>query len=125
MATGEQYGRNSKSRGVVRAATRALRGARDLYVRGAKGLGKFIVAANPRAGVAGRPTSRVFGRVGELNSEQELRELVRDTQLARCDVGAGAGGKKAETAAPAAWRHGNKPLGRIDEDGALVHDPTK
>uniref|UniRef100_A0A0E0KHD9 Uncharacterized protein n=1 Tax=Oryza punctata TaxID=4537 RepID=A0A0E0KHD9_ORYPU len=121
MATaGERRGRMRKSR-VAGAAMRALRGARDLYVRGAKGFGKFIVAANPRAGV-GRPTSRVFG-VGELNSEQELRELVRAMQERRgAAADTGAGGKKAETGAPAAWR-GIAPLGRIEEDGALVH-PT-
>ncbi|KAF0909960.1 hypothetical protein E2562_001213 [Oryza meyeriana var. granulata] len=121
MATGERRGRKSR---VARAAMRALRGARDLLVRGAKGFGMFITAANPRAGV-GRPTSRVFG-VDELNSEQELRELVRIMQARRGagTAGAGAGGKKkAETGAPAAWR-GTAPLGRIDEDGALV-DPTK
>ncbi|KAG8097774.1 hypothetical protein GUJ93_ZPchr0013g37994 [Zizania palustris] len=116
MAAGERRGRIKT--GVARAVTRALRGARDLYVRGAKGFGKFIVAANPRAGVVGRPTSRVFGVGGLDNSEQDLRELVRTTQ-ARGDPATGAGGKGAETAA----RRGAVSLGRIDEDDAIVH-PT-
>uniref|UniRef100_J3LRK0 Uncharacterized protein n=1 Tax=Oryza brachyantha TaxID=4533 RepID=J3LRK0_ORYBR len=124
MATGKRRGRKSR---VASATMRALRGARDLYVRGAKGFGEFIVAANPRAGV-GRPTSRAFG-VRELNSEQELWELVRATQArtvrwvwARaCAAGGGReggrGGRGRGTGA--AW-HGTPPLGRIDEDGALV-----
>ncbi|KAL5209380.1 hypothetical protein ABZP36_005003 [Zizania latifolia] len=121
MAAGERCGRKT---GVATAVTRALRGARDLYVRGAKGFGKFIVAANPRAGV-GRPTSRVFG-VGSLNnSEQDLRELVRAMQ-ARRNPATGAGGKGAEKGVPAApaARSGAVSLGRIDEDDAIVH-PTK
>uniref|UniRef100_A0A0E0KHE3 Uncharacterized protein n=1 Tax=Oryza punctata TaxID=4537 RepID=A0A0E0KHE3_ORYPU len=89
-------------------------GGGDLYVRGAKGFGKFIVAANPRAGVD-RRTSRVFG-IGEPNSEQEVRELVRAMQTRRgAAADTGAGGKKAETGAPALWR-GTAPLGRIVED---------
>uniref|UniRef100_A0A0D9ZBJ2 Uncharacterized protein n=1 Tax=Oryza glumipatula TaxID=40148 RepID=A0A0D9ZBJ2_9ORYZ len=132
MATaGERRGAR-KSRVAGAAVLRALRRARDLYVRGARGFGKFVVAANPRVGVVGRPTSRVFG-VGELNSEQELRELVRGAGAMRATRGAaadaGAGGKKADQAgagAPAAWRgRGTAALGRIEEDGALLVHGTK
>jgi hypothetical protein len=60
-------------------AMRALRGARDLYVRGLRGLDRLVAAANPRASV-GRPSSRVFGC---RDSEQELRALVRAMEARR------------------------------------------
>lgn len=115
MATGERCGRKSR---VAKAAMRALRGARDLYVRGVKGLDGFVAAANPRAGV-GRPTSRVFG-VRDLNSEQELLELVRAMQARHSAGTGGVGDKKAEADVPAV-RRGAVPLEKIDEDAAVVH----
>ena len=38
-------------------AMRALRGARDLYVRGIRGLDRLLAAASPRRAGVGRPTS--------------------------------------------------------------------
>ncbi|TVU45714.1 hypothetical protein EJB05_05210, partial [Eragrostis curvula] len=68
--------RGSRHRRAEWPQPEVKRGARDLYVRALRGLDRFVVAANPRAGV-GRPTSRVFGVGGDRGSEQELREFCR------------------------------------------------
>ncbi|CAN6323024.1 unnamed protein product [Urochloa humidicola] len=108
-------GRKSSSQG---AAMRALRGARDLYVRGLRGLDRLLAAASPRRAGVGRPTSRVFG-VGGRDSEEELRELVRAMQAR---PGGAAGNGKAEAGAPAAVkrRGAATQLERINEEAAVV-----
>ena len=107
------------------AATRALRGARDLYVRGLRGLDRLLAAASPRRAGVGRPTSRVFGTGGDRDSEELMQELVRAMQARRgAAASAGAGGSgKAEAAAPAVKSRGTTPLERINEDAAVV-EPT-
>ncbi|KAK3149727.1 hypothetical protein QOZ80_3AG0221740 [Eleusine coracana subsp. coracana] len=97
--------------------------ARDLYVRGLRGLDRLVAAANPRLGM-GRPTSRVFGVGGDRGSDQELRDPVNTMQarrrralLRRKKV------KKAEAAAAPGVRRGAETLERIDENAAVVH-PT-
>ena len=108
------------------AATRALRGARDLYVRGLRGLDRLLAAASPRRAGVGRPTSRVFGTGSDCDSEELMRELVRAMQARRgAAASAGAGGSgKAEAAAPAAMKsRGTTPLERINEDATVV-EPT-
>ncbi|PUZ37605.1 hypothetical protein GQ55_9G132500 [Panicum hallii var. hallii] len=116
-------GRGRRSQG---AAMRALRGARDLYVRGLRGLDRLLAAASPRRAGVGRQTSRVFGAGGDRYSEEELmRELVRAMQARRgAALSAGAGGSgKAEPGAPAVKSRGTTPLERINEDVAVV-EPT-
>jgi hypothetical protein len=100
-------------------AMRALRGARDLYVRGLRGLDRLVAAANPRASV-GRPSSRVFGC---RDSEQELRELVRAMEARRAPASAGAVDRR-EKAEAGAVRRGGMPLESINEDAAMAH-PTR
>lgn len=101
---------------------RVLRGARDLYVRGLRGLDRLLAAASPRRGGVGRPTSRVFG--GGRDSEEELRELVRAMHARRPSTGAAVGRNgKAEAAAPAVKKTDRRggTLERIDEDVAVVY----
>ncbi|EER93675.1 hypothetical protein BDA96_01G144600 [Sorghum bicolor] len=111
------------------AAMRALRGARDLYVRGLRGLDRLLAAASPRRAGVGRPTSsRVFGVGGSRHSEEDLRDLVRAMQprrAAAASVGSGGNKEDAATAsgAPPVKRRGATPLQRISEDAAVVH-PT-
>jgi hypothetical protein len=71
-------GRGRRSQGA------AMRGTRDLYVRGLRGLDRLLAAASPRRAGVGRPTSRVFGAGGDRYSEEELmRELARAMQARR------------------------------------------
>jgi len=87
---------------------RALRGARDLYVRGLRGLDRLLAAASPRRAGVGRPTSRVFGTGGDRDSEELMQELVRAMQARRgAAASAGAGGSGeggCEVAGPRRWR---------------------
>lgn len=105
-------------------AMRALRGARDVYVRGLRGLDRLVAAANPRAGV-GRPTSRVFGVGGDRGSEEDVRDLVHAMQARRIAVAASAGAARSEKteAGASAVRRGGMMLESINEDTAVVH-PT-
>ncbi|CAD6206161.1 unnamed protein product [Miscanthus lutarioriparius] len=108
------------------AAMRALRGARDLYVRGLRGLDRLLAAASPRRAGMGRPTSWVFGGVGSRHSEEDLRDLVRVMQARRAaaaSVGSGGNKEDAASSAPPVKRRGATPLQRINEDAAVVH-PT-
>ncbi|KAF8681802.1 hypothetical protein HU200_045240 [Digitaria exilis] len=133
---GEPRGRGRKSSSPSTsqgAAMRALRGARDLYVRGLRGLDRLLAAASPRRGGVGRPTSRVFGSGGGRDSDEELRELVRATQARRAAAaaaaastgGAAVGGVKDEAGAPAVKRKDRRrvtpQLERINEDAAAVY----
>jgi hypothetical protein len=108
---------------------RALRGARDLYVRGLRGLDRLLAAASPRRAGVGRPTSRVFGGVGSRHSDEDLRDLVRAMQARHAAAAAasvGSGGNKEDAASgapPAVKMRGATPLQRIDEDAVVVH-PT-
>ncbi|RCV41500.1 hypothetical protein SETIT_9G140700v2 [Setaria italica] len=123
---GEPRGRSRKSRG---AAMRALRGARDLYVRGLRGLDRLLAAASPRRAGVGRPTSsRVFGVGCDRDPEEELRELVRAMQARRAAApssmgAADASGKEAAGAPVVKKRRGATQLERINEDAAVVY-PT-
>ncbi|CAN6292033.1 unnamed protein product [Urochloa humidicola] len=125
MGEPRSRGRRKPSQGAV---MRALRGARDLYVRGLRGLDRLLAAASPRrAGVGvGRPTSsRVFGGGGgggDRDTEEELRELVRAMQAARRGA---AGSGKAEAGVPAAVKmRGATRLERIDEEAAVVQQTS-
>ncbi|KAL6893643.1 hypothetical protein ACP4OV_007741 [Aristida adscensionis] len=127
---GEPRGRSSKSR-AASSAMRALRGARDLYVRGLRRLDRLVAAASPRRAGVGRPTSRVFfSGVGDRDADQELRGLVRAMQArpaaAPTTAGAAAGSRaKAVEAggAPAAVRRRSTALERINEEADVVR-PT-
>ncbi|CAN6309857.1 unnamed protein product [Urochloa humidicola] len=123
MGEPRSRGRRKPSQGAV---MRALRGARDLYVRGLRGLDRLLAAASPRRAGVGRPTSsRVFGGGGgggDRDTEEELRELVRAMQAAR-RVAAGSG--KAEAGAPAAVKmRGATRLERINEEAAVVQQTS-
>jgi hypothetical protein len=116
--------RPRKSQG---AAMHALRGARDLYVRGLRSLDRLLAAASPRKAGVGRPTSsRVFGVGGDRGSEEEeLQELVRAMQARRTAApapsstgGADASGKEARGAPVVKNRRGATQLDRINEDAS-------
>lgn len=114
------------------AAMRALRGARDLYVRGLRGLDRLLAAASPRRAGVGRPTSRVFGVGSRDSEEEELRDLVRAIQARRAAapsasasaVGSGNNKEDAASGAPPVKRRGATPLQRINEDAVAVVHPT-
>ncbi|CAL4926658.1 unnamed protein product [Urochloa decumbens] len=126
---GEPRGRGRKS-SQGGAAMRALRGARDLYVRGLRGLDRLLAAASPRRAGVGRPTSRVFGVGGDRDPEEELWELVSAMQARRgaaaapSSTGAARSGKAEATTAPAAVKRrggATTQLERINEEVSVGH----